>query len=47
MRAPNEIVFLFDVGNTLLDNDCVQDDLTKNILRAVRSHEPESVLDTI
>ncbi len=47
MRAPNEIMFFFDVDNTLLNNDCVQDDLTKNILRAVRSREPGSVLDTI
>jgi FMN phosphatase YigB (HAD superfamily) len=31
MRFPNEIVFLFDVDNTLLDNDLVQDDLRKHL----------------
>ncbi len=31
MRAPNEIVVLFDVENTLLDNDCVQEDLTNHL----------------
>jgi acetate kinase len=33
MRSPNEIVFLFDVDNTLLDNDRVQDDLTNHLER--------------
>ena len=31
MASPNEIVFLFDVDNTLLDNDLVQDDLRKHL----------------
>jgi FMN phosphatase YigB (HAD superfamily) len=31
MKVPNRIVFLFDVDNTLLDNDGVQDDLSKHL----------------
>jgi FMN phosphatase YigB (HAD superfamily) len=31
MESSNEIVFLFDVDNTLLDNDRVQDDLSKHL----------------
>jgi len=31
MRKPKEIVFLFDVDNTLLDNDRVQDDLRNHL----------------
>jgi len=31
MTSPNEVVFLFDVDNTLLDNDCVQDDLRNHL----------------
>jgi FMN phosphatase YigB (HAD superfamily) len=33
MTSPNEIVFLFDVDNTLLDNDRVQDDLRNHLER--------------
>ena len=33
MTSPNEVVFLFDVDNTLLDNDCVQDDLRNHLER--------------
>jgi FMN phosphatase YigB (HAD superfamily) len=33
MRSPNEVVFLFDVDNTLLDNDRVQDDLMNHLER--------------
>jgi len=33
MRSPNEIVFLFDVDNTLLDNDRVQNDLMNHLER--------------
>ena len=31
MRSPDEVVFLFDVDNTLLDNDSVQDDLRNHL----------------
>jgi len=31
MTSPNEVVFLFDVDNTLLDNDRVQDDLRNHL----------------
>jgi FMN phosphatase YigB (HAD superfamily) len=31
MTSPNEIVFLLDVDNTLLDNDRVQDDLSNHL----------------
>ncbi|MFZ2096636.1 MAG: HAD family hydrolase, partial [Anaerolineales bacterium] len=31
MISPNEVVFLFDVDNTLLDNDRVQDDLRNHL----------------
>jgi FMN phosphatase YigB (HAD superfamily) len=31
MTSPGEIVFLFDVDNTLLDNDLIQDDLRKHL----------------
>jgi len=33
MRPPNEVVFLFDVDNTLLDNDRVRDDLKNHLER--------------
>ena len=33
MTSPNEVVFLFDVDNTLLDNDSVQDDLRNHLER--------------
>jgi FMN phosphatase YigB (HAD superfamily) len=33
MRSPNEIVFLFDVDNTLLDNDQVEKDLRRHMER--------------
>ena len=33
MTSPNEVVFLFDVDNTLLDNDRVQDDLRNHLER--------------
>ena len=33
MTSPNEVVFLFDVDNTLLDNDHVQDDLMNHLER--------------
>ena len=33
MRSPNEIVFLFDVDNTLLDNDQVEKDLGRHMER--------------
>ena len=31
MTSPNEVLFLFDVDNTLLDNDRVQDDLRNHL----------------
>jgi FMN phosphatase YigB (HAD superfamily) len=31
MTSPNEVVFLFDVDNTLLNNDAVQDDLRNHL----------------
>jgi len=34
MNAPADIVFLFDVDNTLLDNDAVQDDLKDHLAAA-------------
>jgi FMN phosphatase YigB (HAD superfamily) len=33
MSAPHDVVFLLDVDNTLLDNDCVQDDLRNHLER--------------
>lgn len=33
MNPPDKVVFLFDVDNTLLDNDRVQDDLQRHIER--------------
>ena len=33
MTPPNEVVFLFDVDNTLLDNDRVQEDLKNHLER--------------
>jgi FMN phosphatase YigB (HAD superfamily) len=33
MTSADEVVFLFDVDNTLLDNDCVQDDLRIHLER--------------
>jgi len=33
MTSPNKVVFLFDVDNTLLDNDRVQDDLRNHLER--------------
>jgi FMN phosphatase YigB (HAD superfamily) len=33
MKSPDEVVFLFDVDNTLLDNDRVQDDLRNHLER--------------
>jgi FMN phosphatase YigB (HAD superfamily) len=33
MEEPHEIIFLFDVDNTLLDNDAVQEDLRDHLLR--------------
>jgi len=33
MTPPSEVVFLFDVDNTLLDNDLVQDDLRSHLER--------------
>jgi len=33
MTLPNEVVFLFDVDNTLLDNDRVENDLRRHIER--------------
>ena len=33
MTSHDEIVFLFDVDNTLLDNDRVEDDLRRHIER--------------
>jgi FMN phosphatase YigB (HAD superfamily) len=33
MKTPNQIVFLVDVDNTLLENDRVQDDLKRHIER--------------
>ncbi len=35
ISAPAEIVFLFDVDNTLLDNDRVTEDLTRHLQREV------------
>jgi hypothetical protein len=31
MTPPSEVVFLFDVDNTMLDNDRVQDDLRNHL----------------
>ena len=33
MTSPNEVVFLFDVDNTLLDNDRVEEDLRRHMER--------------
>ena len=33
MRSPGEVVFLFDVDNTLLDNDRVEKDLRRHMER--------------
>ena len=33
MTSPDEVVFLFDVDNTLLDNDRVQEDLRNHLER--------------
>jgi len=33
MKSPSDVVFLFDVDNTLLDNDRVQDDLRNHLER--------------
>ena len=33
MTAANQVVFLLDVDNTLLDNDSVQDDLRTHLER--------------
>ncbi len=35
MSAPDELVFLFDIDNTLLDNDRVQADLTAHLIATV------------
>ena len=35
MPAPAEVVFLFDVDNTLLDNDAVTADLAEHLVRSV------------
>jgi FMN phosphatase YigB (HAD superfamily) len=35
MPPPPQVVFLFDVDNTLLDNDAVQDDLSAHLQREV------------
>jgi len=35
MTSPNEVLFLFDVDNTLLDNDRVQDDLRNHLEREI------------
>src|SRR3569832_1648213 len=34
MKQPNQVVFLFDVDNTLLNNDRVNDDLLNHLERA-------------
>ncbi|HEY0338663.1 MAG TPA: HAD family hydrolase, partial [Burkholderiales bacterium] len=31
MSAPHDVIFLLDVDNTLLDNDCVQNDLRSHL----------------
>ena len=31
MRSPDKVVFLFDVDNTLLDNDRVEKDLRRHM----------------
>ncbi len=33
MNPPSDLVFLLDVDNTLLDNDCVQNDLMRHLAR--------------
>ena len=33
MSSPGSVVVLFDVDNTLLDNDAVQDDLSEHLER--------------
>ena len=33
MRSPDKVVFLFDVDNTLLDNDRVENDLRRHMER--------------
>jgi FMN phosphatase YigB (HAD superfamily) len=33
MRSPDKVVFLFDVDNTLLDNDRVEEDLRRHMER--------------
>ena len=33
MRSPDEVIFLLDIDNTLVDNDRVQDDLLRYLER--------------
>ena len=47
MTPKSELVFLFDVDNTLLDNDRVQDDLRNHLERRVRSRDSGPVLGNI
>ena len=35
MTDVSKVVFLFDVDNTLLDNDAIQDDLSRQLQREI------------
>jgi FMN phosphatase YigB (HAD superfamily) len=39
MSARHDLVFLFDVDNTLLDNDRLQSDLLRHLAREVWSQD--------
>src|SRR5262245_54355178 len=41
MVAPDDVVFLFDVDNTLLNNDAVADDLKAHLVHAVGGESQE------
>ena len=47
MTEKHEHVFLFDVDNTLLDNDHVQDDLRNHLEREFGTESPGSLLGDI
>ena len=47
MRAMDDVVFLFDVDNTLLDNDQVQRDLSDHLAKDYGKRSPRSLLDLV
>ena len=44
MTPPNEVVFLFDVDNTFLDNDRVQEDLKNHLEREFGAETQEPII---